>query len=66
MGFFKNFFKKKVEEPVIEEIEEDQDVCEFCGLGIFKEQKVRTFNKKKYHLLCFRKLWKETRQTMFK
>jgi len=63
MKLFKNLFKKKEKEKIKKEIipEETSDlICAYCGMGINGEQKIKTFNGKKYHLKpCWRKLQKE-------
>jgi len=72
MGFLKNLFKKK---EVLESESKKQElitirdgypVCEKCGLTIGKEQKIKTFNGKKFHLKpCWRNVMKEAKQTAF-
>ena len=73
MGFFDRFKKKKeveyiedidIVEPVFSNEVED-GICDYCGISIFNNQKKKTFNGKKYHLLCSRKLFKEGKKLVF-
>jgi len=72
MGLFGIFKKKKegVETPIEDKIIFKEDVgddliCNYCGISIFPNQKKRTFNGKKYHLLCYRKLFKKGKNLAF-
>lgn len=72
----KNLFKKEdskeIESPPIQ-IEEpkveirkpigDEVICQHCGMPIYGDQKIKTFNSNKYHLKpCFRDLMKEAKR----
>jgi len=69
MGFLSKLFKKEVEEEpivveeVIDEVEQVRDpnepICESCGLSISGEQRVKTFNGKKFHL---KPCWRDVRK----
>lgn len=69
MGFFKNLFKKKEKqieavEIKLEEIKQqensDENTCEYCKRSIFGQQKIKTFNGKKFHVKpCWFKLRKD-------
>lgn len=57
MGFFSNLFKKKQDkqpEIVVEQKQEvesnDGPICDYCKRSIFGQQKVKTFDNKKYHV----------------
>ena len=65
MGIF-NIFKKKEKEEVVEIQEEATGlICQACNEAIFGEQKIKTFNGKKFHLKpCFRNLMKQGRLQM--
>jgi len=73
MGFLSKLFKKESKEQPIEEVEQDRDIsfktepiCESCGLGISEEQRVKTFNGKKFHLKpCWRDLRKLAKAQAF-
>jgi len=72
MGLFGIFKKKKelVETPIEDKIIFEKDVgdnsvCNYCGITIFDNQKKRTFNGKKYHLLCHRRLFKKGKNIVF-
>lgn len=71
MGIFDIFKRKKDKEINKEELNnKPEDIistnitCEYCGRDIFGEQKTKTFMNKKYHLICFRKLQKEAKNTL--
>lgn len=64
MGFLKKLFKKeekpKVEEPtpvVKEEVVHPEGTveCNACNDPIFPWDKRKTYNKKKFHIKCYRK-----------
>lgn len=57
-----------IEEPVEEKRIEtgDEPICEYCGRPIFGDQKLKTFQKKKYHVKpCWRKMHKEAPKMVF-
>jgi hypothetical protein len=67
MGLF-NLFKKKGEENKEFEkpkefeglgLEDSKFVCVSCGQPIEQWEKTKTFEKKKYHVKCMRKLRKQ-------
>jgi hypothetical protein len=73
----KNIFKKK-EEKEFESLEEEANkvkeelvkeeypICAKCNMTIFPEQRVKTFDNKKFHLKpCFRELMKEAKKEAF-
>lgn len=66
MGFIKNLFKKeeKIVEPVINPAEIVAQ-CEACKKPILINDRLRTFNKEKYHLKCFRNNMKLMRKQVF-
>lgn len=69
MKFLKNLFRKE-EEKEVQEIEkevenfqqsnfnEEELICDYCGFSIGRNQKVKTFGGKKYHL---KPCWKRIR-----
>lgn len=77
----KNLFKKKEErkienleeevnklnsELVKEESKQDYPICASCGMPIYPEQRIKTFNNKKFHSKpCFRNLMKEAKKEAF-
>ena len=62
----KNLFKKK-EQEVEQQVEQEviQVSCEHCGSNIESWDKCTTFDKKKYHVKCFRKLKKQAAKMAF-
>jgi len=81
MGFFskikKGFFKikdegedalglKKSPEDLREEIEKEKNTCCYCKNLIQSYEQKRTFDKKKYHVKCFRRLRKEAERGFLK
>ncbi len=60
-----DFFKKdkpseKVEEVVVEEENQSDLICNYCEKSIYGEQRIKTFDGKKYHLKpCWYKLRKD-------
>lgn len=56
-----NLFKKKKKEEKVEEKEEIRNLpmCEYCNEYIEQWEKIKTFDKKKFHSKCFRKFKKE-------
>lgn len=56
LNLFKNK-KEEVEQQVVSTI--NSNPCEHCGNNIESWEKGITFNKKKYHVKCFRKLKKQ-------
>ena len=67
----KNIFKKKeevieIKEETKQEIKEEYPICAKCNMTIFPEQRVKTFDNKKFHLKpCFRELMKEAKKEAF-
>lgn len=62
----KNLFKKKkldVEQPVEHKVVTVS--CEHCGINIESWDKGTTFDNKKYHVKCFRKLKKQAAKMAF-
>jgi len=39
-------------------------VCPACELGIAEEHKTKSWGGKRYHLICFRDLWKQAKKMM--
>jgi hypothetical protein len=58
-----NIFKKKKKDPPVPELKEKIEktpvvegiICESCEKLINSWEKSKTFDKKKYHIKCFRK-----------
>jgi len=76
MGFLKKLFNKREKEEledfkekdICEEVQyrDGDPVCERCGLTIGREQKIKTFNGKKFHLKpCWYKLRREASVVMY-
>jgi len=67
----KNIFKKKeevieIKEEPKQEIKEEYPICAKCNMTIFPEQRVKTFDNKKFHLKpCFRELMKDAKKEAF-
>ena len=69
MGLFTKLFEKKKKKPT-EYIEEEEPivtyegpVCHHCGMGIYGEQKVKSYGGKKFHLKpCWREIIKQSRK----
>ncbi len=62
---FWGFFKKK--EKIVEEQPEINrgdyiGNCEHCGATMFKEDKTRKFDGRRYHTVCLRKVRKQAYQ----
>ena len=69
MKFLKRIFVKKQKGAALEDKQFEEDieatslVCEYCKMFIHKDQKVKTFNGKKYHLKpCWRNLQKDVKK----
>ncbi len=61
---------EKIEQGVEEEPKRiptgDEHICEYCQQAIFGDQKVKTFQNKKYHVKpCWRKMHKEAPKMVF-
>ena len=72
MKWIKNLFNKKETttkevEQTIETLEPTSLICEYCKMSIFENQKIKTFNGKKFHLKpCWYKLLKDSKKEAFK
>jgi hypothetical protein len=68
MGFF-NLFKKNKKEKEEEKIPEKEELnlpkCEYCDSYIHEWEKIKTFDKKKFHVKCFRKIKKQATKMAF-
>ena len=64
MGFLNIFFGKK-DNVNIEEETINEGGCDFCGSNFTHYDDIKKFDKKKYHIKCFKKLKQQTKKLVF-